>query len=86
MWRRIGRSPDVVIVDEAQRVKNWNTVAARALKRIETPYAIAGAVGAGACALHQPGSSLPFVSLWYAVPILLCALLGALLGPRVLRW
>lgn len=37
----IGRwSPDVVIVDEAQRVKNWNTVAARALKRIETPYAV----------------------------------------------
>ncbi len=37
----IGRwSPDVVIVDEAQRVKNWNTVAARALKRIEAPYAI----------------------------------------------
>ncbi len=37
----IGRwSPDVVVVDEAQRVKNWNTVAARALKRIETPYAV----------------------------------------------
>ena len=37
----IGRwSPDVVVVDEAQRVKNWSTVAARALKRIETPYAI----------------------------------------------
>ncbi len=33
-------SPDVVIVDEAQRVKNWNTVAARALKRIESPYTI----------------------------------------------
>lgn len=33
-------SPDVVIVDEAQRVKNWNTVAARALKRIESPYAL----------------------------------------------
>ncbi|EQD44783.1 helicase, Snf2 family protein, partial [mine drainage metagenome] len=33
-------SPDVVVVDEAQRVKNWSTVAARALKRIETPYAI----------------------------------------------
>jgi superfamily II DNA or RNA helicase len=33
-------SPDVVIVDEAQRVKNWNTVAARALKRIASPYAI----------------------------------------------
>lgn len=35
-----GWSPDVVIVDEAQRIKNWNTVAARALKRIDSPYAI----------------------------------------------
>jgi len=33
-------APDLVIVDEAQRVKNWNTVAARALKVIDTPYAI----------------------------------------------
>src|SRR4029453_18048037 len=33
-------APDIVIVDEAQRVKNWNTVAARALKRIASPYAI----------------------------------------------
>ncbi|MBK6998770.1 MAG: DEAD/DEAH box helicase [Rhodoferax sp.] len=33
-------APDVVIVDEAQRVKNWNTIAARALKRIDSPYAI----------------------------------------------
>jgi superfamily II DNA or RNA helicase len=32
--------PDLVIVDEAQRVKNWNTVAARALKRINSSYAI----------------------------------------------
>ena len=47
---------------------------------------VAGAVGAGACALHMPGGSLPFIALWYAGPILLCALLGALLAPRVLRW
>ncbi len=33
-------APDVVIVDEAQRVKNWNTIAARALKRIQSPYAV----------------------------------------------
>ena len=33
-------SPELVIVDEAQRVKNWNTVAARALKRVDSPYAI----------------------------------------------
>ncbi len=33
-------APELVIVDEAQRVKNWNTIAARALKRINSPYAI----------------------------------------------
>jgi superfamily II DNA or RNA helicase len=33
-------SPDLVIVDEAQRVKNWNTIAARALKRIDSSYAV----------------------------------------------
>jgi len=33
-------SPDLVIVDEAQRIKNWNTIAARALKRIDSPYAV----------------------------------------------
>lgn len=33
-------APDLVIVDEAQRIKNWNTVAARALKRIKSPYAV----------------------------------------------
>jgi len=32
--------PDVVIMDEAQRIKNWNTIAARALKRIDSPYAV----------------------------------------------
>ena len=29
-----------MIVDEAQRVKNWNTIAARALKRIDSSYAV----------------------------------------------
>jgi superfamily II DNA or RNA helicase len=33
-------APDLVIVDEAQRVKNWNTVASRALKSIDSAYAI----------------------------------------------
>jgi len=32
--------PELVIVDEAQRVKNWNTIAARGLKRIDSPYAV----------------------------------------------
>lgn len=33
-------APDLVIADEAQRIKNWNTIAARALKRVVSPYAI----------------------------------------------
>ncbi len=33
-------APDLVIADEAQRIKNWNTIAARALKRITSPYAL----------------------------------------------
>lgn len=47
---------------------------------------VAGAIGATAYALHHPGGSLPFVALWFGGPLILCALLGAILGPRLLRW
>lgn len=47
---------------------------------------VAGAIGATAFALHHPGGSLPFVALWFGGPLLLCALVGAVLGPRLLRW
>ncbi|HBI45741.1 MAG TPA: helicase SNF2 [Planctomycetales bacterium] len=33
-------SPELVILDEAQRIKNWNTRAARSVKQLHTPYAI----------------------------------------------
>ena len=33
-------SPDMVILDEAQRIKNWNTIAARCVKQIKSSYAI----------------------------------------------
>jgi superfamily II DNA or RNA helicase len=33
-------APDLVILDEAQRIKNWNTRAARSVKKIASPYAI----------------------------------------------
>ena len=33
-------SPDLVILDEAQRIKNWNTRAARSVKKIVSPFAI----------------------------------------------
>ncbi len=32
--------PDLIILDEAQRIKNWNTRTARSVKRIVSPYAI----------------------------------------------
>ena len=35
-----GWSPDLVILDEAQRIKNWSTRVARSVKKIATPYAI----------------------------------------------
>jgi superfamily II DNA or RNA helicase len=33
-------SPDLVILDEAQRIKNWKTRTARSVKRVASPYAI----------------------------------------------
>jgi superfamily II DNA or RNA helicase len=32
--------PDLVILDEAQRIKNWSTRVARSVKRVSSPYAI----------------------------------------------
>ena len=33
-------APDLVILDEAQRIKNWSTRTARSVKKIASPYAI----------------------------------------------
>jgi superfamily II DNA or RNA helicase len=33
-------APDLVILDEAQRIKNWNTRTARSVKQISSPYAL----------------------------------------------
>lgn len=32
--------PDLIILDEAQRIKNWNTKISRTIKQVQTPYAI----------------------------------------------
>ena len=47
---------------------------------------VAGGIGAGAYALSCTEDSLPFVACWYGGMIVLCAILGALFGPRLLRW
>jgi len=33
--------PDLIILDEAQRIKNWDTQISRAVKRLEAPYRLA---------------------------------------------
>ena len=40
-WREINAilKPDLIILDEAQRIKNWQAKTARRLKRLESPYA-----------------------------------------------
>jgi hypothetical protein len=47
---------------------------------------VAGALGAAVFAIHHPAGSIPFIALWYGGPIVLCALVGAIIGPRLLRW
>ena len=45
-----------------------------------------GALATSVYALHCPESSLVFVAIWYAMGVLLAALLGYLLAPRFLKW
>jgi hypothetical protein len=47
---------------------------------------VSGALGSLICVLHYTASSIPFVALWYGGTIVLCATIGAALGPRLLRW
>jgi hypothetical protein len=47
---------------------------------------LAGAIGALVYLLHCPELAAPFLLVWYTLGMLLPAALGALVGPRVLRW
>jgi hypothetical protein len=46
----------------------------------------AGAMGAFAYSLHCPELAAPFVGTWYVLGILIPTIVGAALGPRLLRW
>jgi hypothetical protein len=48
--------------------------------------ALAAGVGAAIYALHCNEMTLPFVAVWYVLGMAVPAALGALLGPRWLRW
>lgn len=45
-----------------------------------------GGLSAFAYALHCPETSAVFVAIWYSAGIAIPAAVGALLGPRLLRW
>lgn len=46
----------------------------------------AGGISAFAYALHCTDDALPFIAVWYGLTVALCTLVGAMLGPRLLRW
>jgi len=45
-----------------------------------------GAMGALVYSLHCPELTAPFIGTWYVLGMLVPTVLGALLGPRLLRW
>lgn len=47
---------------------------------------LAGAGGALVYALYCPEMAAPFIAIWYLLGMLIPAVVGALLGPRLLRW
>ncbi len=47
---------------------------------------VAGALSATAYAFHCPDDSVPFIAIWYGTLVALCGVLGAMVGPRLLRW
>lgn len=47
---------------------------------------LAGALGALVYALHCPEMAAPFLAVWYLAGMAIPTAVGALLGPRLLRW
>lgn len=48
--------------------------------------ALAGSAGAVVYALHCPELTAPFLAVWYVAGMAVPVIVGALLGPRLLRW
>jgi hypothetical protein len=47
---------------------------------------LAGAAAAVVYTLHCPELAAPFLGIWYVLGMLIPTAIGALIGPRVLRW
>ncbi len=48
--------------------------------------ALAGGAGAAVYALHCPELTAPFLAVWYVIGMALPVVIGASIGPRLLRW
>jgi hypothetical protein len=46
----------------------------------------AGSIGALMYSLHCPELAAPFIGIWYLLGMLIPATIGAVFGPRLLRW
>lgn len=47
---------------------------------------LAGGAGSAVYAFHCPDDSVLFVTAWYGAALTFCTFVGALVGPRLLRW
>jgi len=47
---------------------------------------VAGGIGAAAYAFNCSSDTIPFIAIWYGTAIVICAVIGSQIGPRVLRW
>jgi hypothetical protein len=47
---------------------------------------LAGTLGAAVYALHCPEMAAPFLAIWYLLGMLIPAVVGAVVGPLLLRW
>jgi len=47
---------------------------------------LAGTLGAAVYALHCPEMAAPFLAIWYLLGMLIPAVVGAIVGPLLLRW
>ncbi len=46
----------------------------------------AGGFGAASYAMHCQELAAPFLLIWYGLGVVACGFVGAVLGPRILRW
>lgn len=64
-----GWSPDLIILDEAQRIKNWKTRTAQSVKRLESPFAMVLTGTPLENRIEELHSILEFIDRWRLGPL-----------------